>query len=85
MERGKIRLPKLPTVTRLPLVEIAGNRRVLIENHRGVCAYGCDEIIVRGSAGYIRVVGEKLVMTRMTAEQLVICGRIQGVTLEGVE
>ena len=29
-----------------PIVEIAGERRVLIENHRGVCAYGQERIVV---------------------------------------
>ena len=30
-----------------PLVEICDNKRVLIENHRGVICYGVKEIIVK--------------------------------------
>jgi sporulation protein YqfC len=85
MERRKMGLPKLPDGPALPLVEIVGSRRVLIENHRGVAAYGSNEIIVRGNTGYIRILGEKLILARMTNQQLVICGRIHGVELEGVE
>lgn len=85
MERRQIRLPNVPTGPRLPLVEIAGSRRVLIENHRGVAAYGPDEIVVRGTLGFIRVLGDQLVLARMTPQQLVICGQIRGVELSGME
>ena len=85
MERRQIRLPSIPAGPKLPLVEIAGSRRVLIENHRGVAAYGPSEIIVRGTPGYIRVLGEKLVLARMTPQQLVICGHIRAVELSGME
>lgn len=64
-----------------PLVEICGERRVLIENHRGVKAYGGEEICVAVSYGVISVQGCNLELARMTREQLVICGRIDGVKL----
>lgn len=65
----------------VPLVEIAGDRRVLIEHHRGVVAYGCREIQVRMSYGILCVSGSGLHLARMTGEQLVICGCIDGVQL----
>ena len=34
-----------------PLVEICDNKRVLIENHRGVICYGVKEIIVKVKKG----------------------------------
>lgn len=64
-----------------PIVELAGDRRVLIENHFGVKEYGRDRITVKVSYGQVSVSGECLEILRMTKEQLVICGRICAVTL----
>ena len=64
-----------------PLVEIAGHGRVLIENHRGVCCYGCEEIRIRVSYGQIAVTGSGLELARMSREVVVITGRIENVTL----
>lgn len=65
----------------VPLVEISGDRRVLIEHHQGVVAYGCHEICVRVRYGILSVSGSSLNLARMTKEQLVICGCIDGVRL----
>lgn len=65
----------------LPLVEICGGKRVLIENHRGVLAYGTERVRVCVSYGEVEVRGCGLEMARMTREQLVICGRIDSVSL----
>ncbi len=64
-----------------PLVELAGDQRVLIENHMGVTEYGADQIRVQVRYGQIRVCGEGMELARMTKEQLVIAGRIDSVTL----
>lgn len=69
------------TLPGLPLVEICGEKRVLIENHRGVRAYGNEEISVGVSFGEVCVRGCGLSLARMTREQLVICGRIDSVNL----
>jgi len=65
-----------------PIIEIAGHRRVLIENHMGVKAYGRDKIIIKVKYGYVCVCGCELELIRMTREQLVIRGRIEGVMLQ---
>lgn len=65
----------------LPLIELAGDRRVLLENHLGVKAYGRDRIVVKVKFGTVCVCGEDLEMARMSRDQLVICGRIGGVSL----
>lgn len=64
-----------------PLVEICGERRVLIENHRGVSRYCEDRICIRVSYGEVAVLGRGLELARMTREQLVIRGCIEGITL----
>lgn len=64
-----------------PIVELAGDRRVLIENHFGVKEYGRERITVKMRYGEISIQGECLEILRMTREQLVIRGRITGLAL----
>lgn len=88
MNRGKqlfgivtdLQLEPLP---RIPLVEIYGQRRVLIENHQGIIAYGCNEILIKVRYGRICVSGECLKLVNMSRERLVITGRIFAVNLQG--
>lgn len=64
-----------------PLVEIFGNCRVLIENHKGVIGYSACEICVRTGFGTYSVCGDKLEIASMTKHQLVIVGTIESVSL----
>lgn len=64
-----------------PLVEIMGNKRVLIENHKGVCEYGTEQIRIKVSFGQVCVQGCGLMLSQMTAAQLVISGDIRCVSL----
>ncbi len=66
----------------VPLVEIAGESRVLIEHHRGVTRYDRQTICVRVCYGEIAVRGQNLQLRQMTREQLLICGSIESVSLE---
>lgn len=66
---------------KLPLVELAGEHRVLIENHHGVAQYGCNEILAKVGFGYICICGSKLELAQMTREQLVITGNVEAVRL----
>lgn len=65
----------------MPLVELAGENRVLIENHQGVTEYGCNEICIKVRYGKICVCGNKLELSRMTKHQLVITGCIDKISL----
>ena len=65
----------------VPIVEIVGHRRVLIENHMGVSRYGQDEICVKVSYGVISVQGNCLELAKMTREQLVIRGCVERISL----
>lgn len=66
-----------------PLVEIVGQRAVLIENHCGVISYSLERVAVKTKGGCICVIGSGLVLNRMTKEQLRICGTIRGIELCG--
>ena len=63
------------------LVEIAGERRVLIEFHKGISSYSPQKVDVCVGYGKVSVSGSNLLIARMTREQLVIFGCIESVTL----
>lgn len=65
-----------------PIVEIAGEHRVLIENHQGVAVYGQERILVNVKFGAVCICGCNLEMMHMTKEQLIICGKIDSVGLQ---
>ena len=67
----------------MPLVEIAGQGRVLIEGHGGVSAYSREKICVQVRYGQVCITGCCLELVRMSREQLVICGKISSVQLFG--
>ena len=63
------------------LVEIAEDRRVLIESHCGITQYSRERICVKVKFGIISVCGRNLELIRMTKEQLIIAGKIEQVEL----
>lgn len=65
-----------------PIVELAGDQRVLVENHRGVSAYSSERILINVSYGTVCVCGCELRLIRMTKEQLVIRGKIDAISLQ---
>lgn len=78
-QAGDIHAQPLPGV---PLVELAGDRRVLIENHFGVREYSRERIGVKVKFGLVVVSGQGLELSRMTRQQLVIRGMVDSVSLE---
>ncbi len=64
------------------LVEIAGDSRVLIENHLGIREYTRERICVRLKLGLVTICGERLELGKVSREQLIIRGLIQGVHLQ---
>ena len=65
------------------LIEIVGRKRVVVENHRGICYYGDDRILIKVESGYIELTGEAFYLRCVTREHLCITGVIDGVKLIG--
>lgn len=65
----------------LPIAELAGNQRILIENHVGICQYAKERISIKVNYGILCVYGKELTLQYMTRHQLVICGMIEKVEL----
>ena len=85
MERPQIlsRIGKSEALSKMPIVELAGQNRLLIENHQGVLGYSLVEIRVRVSYGCICITGDDLRLMQMSKEQLVIGGRVDAIHLFG--
>ena len=67
---------------KVPVVEIIGDTRVLIECHENVIKYDFEEICVRTNYGTVSVYGNNLKLIKMTQEQAVIAGLIDGVSIQ---
>ncbi len=64
-----------------PVVELLGDCRVLVENHRGITQYDLDRICIRVCYGVVAITGCNLQLRQMTGGKLLIVGMIQGVEL----
>lgn len=66
---------------RVSLLELAGDRRILIENHVSVVHYSTQQVLVRVDFGQLCIKGSALRLTRLGKEQLVIMGQIDAIKL----
>ena len=87
MNRLGGRLSGLPFVNeepafQCPLVEIIGNRRMLIENHCGLIHYSNSQITVKTMHGLLDVKGTCLYICKMTKFQMIIKGQIYHIAFD---
>ena len=75
------RLGGIDNNPKMPLVELSGCGRVLIENHKGIYRYSREQICVCTVLGMIRIDGCRLFIEKMSNEQLTITGVIHNVSL----
>ena len=68
-------------VAGLPRIELLGDRELRVEYHKGILAYGTEEIHISGGKLVIRVLGSGLELRSMNATELLITGRIHSVEL----
>ena len=65
----------------VPRLELIGDSELRMENHRGILAYGGEEIHVSGGAYIVKISGQGLELRVMTELELLITGRIEQVRL----
>ena len=70
-----------PPLPGIPVLELMGNSRVLVENHKGVIAYGDTEICVRVNGGMLTIRGCDLSLGYMSRCQLTITGCIDEIAV----
>ncbi len=66
-------------VAGLPRIELLGDRELRMEYHKGILAYGTEEIHISGGKLVVRVRGQGLELRSMTPTQLLITGQILSV------
>ena len=65
----------------LPKLELIGDGELRVENHKGILAYGREEIHISGGIFLIKVMGQELELRAMTGLELLITGKISQITL----
>ena len=63
----------------VPLIEMLSDKRVLIENHQGICRYTREQICIYAQHGVLCVNGQNLYLEKMSKEQMIITGKVNGV------
>lgn len=53
-----------------------------VRGHRGILEYGPQVLRLRMNGGALRIEGEGLMLERMDGEDILIAGRVDGVTVE---
>ena len=69
------------TLPGMAVAELAGDQRVLIEGHRGITEYCRERVTVKVPYGWLSINGCGLELRQMSRQQLVVCGRIDGMEL----
>lgn len=70
-----------PDLAGLPRIELLGDRELRVEYHKGILAYGTQEIHISGGRLVIRVLGDGLELRAMNTSELLVTGRISGIEL----
>lgn len=65
----------------LPKLELVGDGELRVENHKGILAYGREEIHISGGVFLIKIAGQELELRAMTGVELLITGKISQITL----
>ena len=63
-------------VAGVPRLELVGTRELRMENHKGILAYGDEEILISGGKLVVRVRGSALELKSMNPAELLITGQI---------
>ena len=69
-------------VAGLPRVELTGSRELRMENHKGILAYGTEEIHVSGGKLILKIRGKGLELKAMTAGELRVTGSITALEIQ---
>ncbi|HHZ19078.1 MAG TPA: sporulation protein YqfC [Firmicutes bacterium] len=61
----------------LPRIILTGNRRLVVENHKGVIEYTSELLRLNTAKGELRIRGEGLVLPAIFREEVWVEGRLQ--------
>ena len=64
----------------LPLISLVGREEVTIENYTGFLEYGEELVRIGTAAGVLRLTGSGLCLKQLSAECMVVTGRIENLS-----
>ena len=59
-----------------PRLTVTGNKRIVVENHKGLLEYGETEIDINAGSTILKIKGENLELRSMNAQELMITGTV---------
>ena len=74
-----LELPK-EIMLNLPLISLAGREEVTIENYKGILEYGEELGRIGTAAGVLRLTGSGVCLKQLSAECMVVTGRIENLS-----
>ena len=63
------------------VVELLGDSRVLVEQHKGVTVFGGEQICIRLKFGILQICGSQLQVEKMSSDFLVVTGKIDSLKI----
>jgi len=66
----------------MPVITTTGRGELSIENYKALLEFTDTKIRIRTRAGIVVVNGERLILKQITSENLLITGRVAGVSYE---
>lgn len=66
----------------VPRIEILGDRRVLVENHKGILEYGDTLMRINCGKMVVRITGADLVLKALSLSELAVTGKIASVAYD---
>lgn len=64
----------------LPLISLVGQEEVTIENYKGILEYGEETVRIGTAAGVLRLTGRSLCLKQLSAECMIVTGKIESLT-----
>ena len=74
-----LELPK-EIMLNLPLISLVGREEVTIVNYKGILEYGEELVRIGTAAGVLRLTGSGLCLKQLSAECMVVTGRIENLS-----
>jgi len=60
----------------LPVINILGSEEIGIENYRNIIEYTSEQVRILTSCGVLKINGNGMVLKSITAENIIIAGKI---------
>ncbi len=74
---NKFKEIKEDIIVGVPLITQISNNKIIVENYKSILGFLDHEVKISTSVGTLTIIGKDIVMREMTAETIIIEGKIQ--------